>query len=243
MPYVDSQGFALAYEEVGDGPALVLIHGWGADGSEWGAYGWEALLAHRHRLFMPDVRGHGRSSKPHEAQAYAMDALAIDVIALLEQTDTARADVFGYSMGGAIALWLAARWPTRVGRLVVGAPSGSEPERAVALGRALRGTGPLDQRAKEYRDYALRAPSNDLLALAACLESGLLAPTCADLGAFDGPALLAAGEADRRFETTRSLAVCLPGARFLPIAGEDHMGAFADDGFKQAVCTFLDAPQ
>jgi pimeloyl-ACP methyl ester carboxylesterase len=156
---------------------------------------------------------------------------------------TVQADVFGYSMGGAIALWLAARWPVRVGRLVVGAPSGGEPERTAALGRALRGPGPLDQRAAEYRDYALRAPSNDLVALAACLESGLPAPSCADLGQFGGPALLAAGETDRRFEATRSLAACLPGARFLPIVGEDHMGAFADSGFKQAVCAFLDRPR
>jgi pimeloyl-ACP methyl ester carboxylesterase len=236
----ESDGLTLAYGDAGAGPPLVLIHGWGAAGSEWQEFGWVSLLAHRHRLLMPDVRGHGRSDKPHEPEAYRMDALARDVAGLLESASTPKAVLFGYSMGGAIALWTAALWPDRVERLVVGAPSGADPEDAAALGRALRGTGPLAERAGSYRDYALRAPGNDLSALAACLETGLPAPACGDLARYHGPALLAAGERDRRYAATQRLASCLLEARFLSIPGADHMGAFGDHGFKRAVIDFLD---
>jgi pimeloyl-ACP methyl ester carboxylesterase len=230
----------LAYGDVGAGPPVVLIHGWGAAGSEWQEFGWVSLLAHRHRLLTPDVRGHGRSDKPHEPAAYRMDALARDVVDLLEDAGLPTAVLFGYSMGGAIALWTAALAPDRVERLVVGAPSGAEPEDAAALGRALRSGGPLEDRARSYRDYALRAPGNDLLALAACLETGLPAPACQDLARFHGAALLAAGERDRRYTATRKLASCLSKARFCSIPAADHMGAFGDHGFKRAVIDFLD---
>src|SRR5439155_2775791 len=55
VPHFESRGHTVAHDEVGDGPALVLIHGWGADSSEWREYGWEALLAPNHHLLLPDV--------------------------------------------------------------------------------------------------------------------------------------------------------------------------------------------
>src|SRR4051794_31315078 len=109
MPDIASSGFDLHYLDEGNGPALVLLHGWGASGAQWQQTGWTTRLNGR-RLLMPDVRGHGQSARPHAEDAYAMEALAGDVIALLDEERLDQADLFGYSMGGAITLWVATLW-------------------------------------------------------------------------------------------------------------------------------------
>jgi pimeloyl-ACP methyl ester carboxylesterase len=241
MPSFSHRGQILWYELGGQGFPLVLVHGWGASSDEWSEYGWTSLLAPLAQLVLPDVLGHGRSSKPHSVETYTMEALASDLLALLDTTGIGKADVFGYSMGGAIALWLAALWPDRVRNLVTGAPSGSDPEWARALGRALRTGNLSDERVRIYHEYALRSRGNDVLALAACLESGLAAPPCEALQQFSGPALVSAGDEDRRFEASRQVAQCLPGATFLPLAGADHMAGFGDARLKDAVVALLGA--
>ena len=242
MPSFARRGETLWYQRAGEGPPLILVHGWGASAREWTEYGWASLLAPVAQLLLPDVLGHGRSSKPHQVEAYETEGLASDLLALLDAARVDQTDVFGYSMGGAIALRFAIRWPQRVRKLVIGAPSGGEPEAARSLGRALR-TGDLrDERVRGYHEYALRSPGNDVLALAACLETGLTAPPCNALGQFQGSALVAAGDGDRRFEGSRGVAQCLPEATFLPLPGADHMGAFGDARLKDAVVAFLGAP-
>src|SRR2546423_5252822 len=98
----ESEGLQLSYRAVGSGPPLILIHGWGANGGEWEEVGWLGTLVGR-TILIPDVRGHGASAKPHDATAYRMEALAGDVVRLLDAVGEPTADVFGYSMGGTIA--------------------------------------------------------------------------------------------------------------------------------------------
>ncbi len=235
----ESQGLTLSYNLVGNGPPLVLIHGWSANGHEWEDVGWSEALPGR-TLIIPDLRGHGLSAKPHEPAAYTMEAFASDIVALLDAIDAPSADVFGYSMGGTVALWTAVLAPARVQSLIAGGVADARDGDASGLAHALRGTDPPTSRSERYRAYIERVGTNDMEALLACLDAGIRAPSCPELAVFGGEALLACGDGDRRRETTERLAACLPGGRFLLLEGADHMGGFEDARFKAAAAEFLD---
>ena len=239
MPRYQAEGMDFGYTEFGEGPALVLIHGWGASGQEWHEVGWVSAVGEGRRLLIPDVRGHGSSAKPHEAEAYAPARLGQDVLALLDAAGVEEADLLGYSMGAAIALWAVLLAPHRVRSLVVGGVPDEDVDARVAAGKALRGNGPMTPRAREYQGWALAQPGNDLLALAACLEGGLELPPYEELAVFGGEAFVAAGTLDRRFDAGQRLASRLPGGRFLALEGDDHMGAFEDVRLHDAVREFL----
>ena len=235
----ESHGVRLSYRRIGSGPPLVLIHGWSANGDEWSEVGWPDALPGR-TLLIPDLRGHGLSAKPRDPAAYTMEAFAADIVALLNAVDAPAADVFGYSMGGTVALWTATLEPGRVQSLIAGGVADAQDGDAAGLARALRGVDPPTSRSERYRAYIERVGNNDMEALLACLDAGIRAPSCPELAVFGGEALLASGDGDRRHETTERLAACLPGGRFLSLAGADHMGGFEDGRFKEAAATFLD---
>jgi|SRR5581483_6120202 len=233
-----ADGLLLSYRDLGSGPAIVLIHGWGATGDEWAQHGWIEALPGR-RLLIPDVRGHGGSQGPLDVDGYDMRKLAGDIAALLSAADEEEADIFGYSMGGAIALWVAVSFHLRVRSLIVGAASGRDVESTKAMGRQLRGLEPLSDRARIYRDYAVASGAVDMESLALCMESGLPSPPCAELSVYGGEALLAAGDQDGRASFTEELAGCLPGGRFVLLEGADHLGGFGDPRLKDLVTSFL----
>ena len=66
MPYFDSGGVRIHYEDQGEGAPVILVHGFGTDArAHWGDSGLIRFLATRYRVIAPDARGHGRSDKPH----------------------------------------------------------------------------------------------------------------------------------------------------------------------------------
>src|SRR3954451_3602978 len=103
-------GPTLHVAEAGDGPPLVLIHGWP---QHWWA--WRRLLpdlAPAHPVLCLDLRGLGWSDAP--PGAYAKEQWAADVVALLDALDVDRADLVGHDWGGLVALLAALRAPERV---------------------------------------------------------------------------------------------------------------------------------
>lgn len=105
----------LHYQEKGSGPALVLIHGYGAS-----TYDWKEVfddLAGRFHVIAVDLKGFGFSEKP--AGDYTIQAQADLVMGLLDQLGTQRATLCGSSMGGAVALLCALDEPRRVERLIL----------------------------------------------------------------------------------------------------------------------------
>lgn len=113
----EHRGARLRVFEGGDGPPLLLIHGYG--GAAWNFEPMAPLLAGR-RLIVPDLPGHGGSSPLPAAPTLAGFA---DVIAsVLEEPEPV--DVFGHSLGGVVALRLAERHPQLVRRLVLAAAAG-----------------------------------------------------------------------------------------------------------------------
>jgi 3-oxoadipate enol-lactonase len=109
------EGVAMFVRQVGAGRPLVLLHGLLVSGEMFDPLvdAWSP----RHRLIVPDLRGHGRSAPL--PGPYTVAQLAADVADLLDRLNVRRADVLGYSHGGAVAQQLARDHPHRVDRLVL----------------------------------------------------------------------------------------------------------------------------
>lgn len=115
MPVVNVGDITTYYEVHGDGEPLVFIGGLGADISLYAALLDD--LARCHRVIAFDNRGAGRTSKPDAP--YSIGLFADDTLGLLDALGLDVVDLVGMSMGGRIALELAATHPDRVRRLVL----------------------------------------------------------------------------------------------------------------------------
>jgi 3-oxoadipate enol-lactonase len=118
--FLERRGVRLRHFVGGTGPALLLVHGYG--GSAWNFAELAPLLAAGRRLLIPDLPGHGGSSPLPAAPNLA--AYADPLVALCREEGAARIDVVGHSLGGAVALRLAARRPELVRRLVLASAAG-----------------------------------------------------------------------------------------------------------------------
>src|SRR5580692_5816676 len=101
-------GTRIAYEVVGEGQPVLLIHGFAASRVQnWKNPGWyETLTRAGYRVIAMDCRGHGESGKPHEPAAYDHDLMAADAAAVIRATASAPVFLMGYSMGGFISVRL-----------------------------------------------------------------------------------------------------------------------------------------
>jgi pimeloyl-ACP methyl ester carboxylesterase len=112
--FFDSAGVRIRYVEQGSGPAVVLMHGYsGTLDRHFIANGVFASLAKDHRVIAMDLRGHGKSGKPHDPAAYG-EQMSRDVVRLLDHLKIQRAHVVGYSLGAMIAGRLATLHPERL---------------------------------------------------------------------------------------------------------------------------------
>jgi len=118
--YIDAGGYRLHYFEAspagGGGTPLVLVHGLGARGEDWGAM-MPALAAHGFHVYVPDLLGYGRSPKPDVDYSVSLEEQT--VVEFMQAVHMPRADVGGWSMGGWIAMKLALDHPEMVDRLVI----------------------------------------------------------------------------------------------------------------------------
>ncbi len=116
--YGDGAGVRLHYVSRGEGPLVLLLHGFP---DFW--YGWRhqlaPLAAAGFRAVAVDLRGYNLSDRPIRVDAYALDRLAADVVALATTLGAGRAHVVGHDWGGAIAWRVAMRHPEVVDRLVI----------------------------------------------------------------------------------------------------------------------------
>jgi pimeloyl-ACP methyl ester carboxylesterase len=113
--YADVNGIKLYYEIHGSGRPLILLHGGLGSGEMFGPV--LPLLAERHQVIAVDLQGHGRTAdidRPIDVRL-----MAGDIAALIDHLQLAGPDVVGYSLGAGVALQAAAKYPAKVGRLVV----------------------------------------------------------------------------------------------------------------------------
>ena len=143
---IDSNGVGLAGDEEGEGVPVVLLHGLTAT-RRYVVMGSKNLVRGGHRVIAYDARGHGRSAPAGDPDAYGYDALAGDLLAVLDDRGIDRAVLAGASMGAHTLVRLAVEHPERAAALVVITPAfdPDTPERGLdrwdALSRGLREGG------------------------------------------------------------------------------------------------------
>jgi pimeloyl-ACP methyl ester carboxylesterase len=117
---VGARGARVRFTEAGplNAPPLLLVHGY-----LWNREVWDDVLpqlAERFRVIVPDLPGFGDSEKPAPARyAYGFEAFAESLVDLVAALGLSRVSVCGHSMGGAVALTLAAQHPDLVDKLVL----------------------------------------------------------------------------------------------------------------------------
>jgi len=144
-------GIELAYQLLGSGAPLVMIHG--AQGDQTSFDGLAPQFSDRYRVLRFDQRGSGLSDKPDMPYSIAM--LADDTAALMDHLGLAPAHVFGISMGGTIAQELALRHPAKVRSLVLGCTTPGGPHAIRASGAALMNAYSTQPMTAEERGRAL----------------------------------------------------------------------------------------
>ncbi|MCC6616469.1 MAG: alpha/beta hydrolase [Anaerolineae bacterium] len=124
---VRTRGARLHVAQAGspDSDLVLLLHGFP---DSW--YGWRhqipALVAAGYRVWAPDQRGYNLSEKPQDLSAYNLDALADDVIDLLDAAGAERAYLVGHDWGASVAWWVALRHPERIKKMaILNVPHGS----------------------------------------------------------------------------------------------------------------------
>jgi 3-oxoadipate enol-lactonase len=256
-------GARLAYQVTGDGPAVVLVHGFGLDMRMWDPQ--VADLAARFRVLRYDCRGFGASGPFDPAIGYTH---AGDLLALLDHLAIERAVLAGLSFGGRVAMQAALAAPERVAGLVLldavldGVPWDPASARA------------LEEAARQARARGLRAGREAWLAhplfAAARQQPDVASSLAAMVGGYPGqhwighdpyqqtgpgpidaleqlvmPVLVAVGERDVPCfrEMAAVLARRIPGARYHVVAGAGHMINMEQPAAVNALLAqFLDQP-
>jgi pimeloyl-ACP methyl ester carboxylesterase len=243
-------GTALAYERHGEGPAIVLVHGFGSSRMQnWKATGWYGGLTEAgFSIVAMDCRGHGDSGKPHDPGAYGHDRMADDVTVVMEANGLGQARILGYSMGGFISLRLLAAHPDRVIKLAIAGVGANylkdgitSPAARAALADALLvedKSSITDSRARMFRAFADQ-PGKDRIALAACMRGMSPHLPLETLSRLQAPILVVDGSEDETAGRAEPLAGTFPKGHAVTIQGRDHMSAVGDRHTRQAVIDFF----
>jgi pimeloyl-ACP methyl ester carboxylesterase len=246
MPSFRNGAVEIAFLDEGDGPPIVLVHGFASTKEvNWVAPGWVTTLTRAgRRVIALDNRGHGQSSKLYDPADYDTAKMAGDVAALLDHLGIQRADVMGYSMGARIGAFLAVDHTARVGALILGGlgihlvEGVGLPESIADALEAPSLADVTDPTGRQFRAFADQTKS-DLTALAACIRGSRQTLSREQVAEIRAPTLVAVGTSDTVAGSAQQLAALIPDAKALDIPGRDHMLAVGDKVFKSAVVEFL----
>jgi pimeloyl-ACP methyl ester carboxylesterase len=234
----DSGGVPIHYEVIGQGPPVVLIHGFGARFDEALVPAPLRAALSGYQLIGLDVRGFGRSGKPDEPSAYGLEVTR-DVIRLLDHLKVPKATLLGISMGGIIALKTAALHPDRVSALILGAQGWASEEDLAEMGAsgaevARTATEALPD---ELRAVVMRTGRPAFTGFVQAYPALYVTPE--ELDRLDMPILAVLGSEDERVRRAEALRARLPATSVIVVPGLDHVGVLVDASFGSAVSAFL----
>lgn len=251
MPHLNRDGVNLYYEVHGQGPVILLTHGYSATSQMWA--GQVEALSKDHTLVLWDMRGHGQSDSPDDPALYSEPATVADMAALLDEVGAQTAIVGGLSLGGYMSLAFHRAHPERVrALLIIDTGPGYKNDEARegwnknALKTAERyeteGLAVLERGSAERRTALHRSAAG--LALAA---RGML--TQRDAGVITSlpdirvPSIVVVGSEDTPFLAASDyMASRIPGARKAVIEGAGHAANIdRPEAFNKALLEFLDA--
>ena len=228
MPTILANGLDTAYEAVGAGPPLVILHGATSSGREQFA-GLAAVLGRGFRVYLPDALGHAGTAG--SADDWTTAALAADVIGFADALGLASFHLLGYSMGGMTALHVASSHPERI-RTLVAMSIGTDREPRLSVARSL-----MDPERIEHDDPGwarFLAARHDPLhgrgswrALLQAIVSDIAEQSllsAAQLRAIDAPTLVIAGDRDPFVPVAQALALSrqVRDGRLLILPGAGH---------------------
>jgi pimeloyl-ACP methyl ester carboxylesterase len=224
MPYIDNGGVRIHYEVEGEGPALVLQHGFTESVVDWYEAGYVEALRHDYRLVLVDARGHGASDKPHDPDAYALNRRVTDIVAVLD------------ALGIATSLyWGIAKYAQeRVHGLVIGGQHPyvrrMESLRRIVQRGIVRGSGAFVASMEEM--FGPESPERKERLLSADLRAYLALTQ--DRPGLDGilptmvvPCCLYAGELDPIYPEVEVCSRQIPHVTFFSLPGLNHCEAYA----------------
>jgi 2-succinyl-6-hydroxy-2,4-cyclohexadiene-1-carboxylate synthase len=239
----------LAADVFGEGPPLVLLHGFTGSSAAWGEL--RERLARRRRVIAFDLPGHGASPVPQDPDRSRLPQVADALVRALCALSVPRADWLGYSLGARTALHVALAYPATVRSLVL---EGASPGIADSVERAARAAAdaqlaaaiesdglerfveawlaqplfasqarlPDDVRARE-RDRRLRGSVAGYATALRAMGTGAQAPLWDRLGAIRARSLLIAGALDVKYcGIAQAMAAALPDARVAIVPGAGH---------------------
>lgn len=229
--YANSSGIRIAFEVRGSGDPLVLIPGFSQSRAAWDHAGLaDAFVQSGRQVILVDPRGHGASDKPVDPTGYSSQAVAGDIVAVLDELGIQTADLLGYSRGGWIAIVTAIEHPARVRSVIGGGahPYAEDlgPFRTAVAGSLAEWVTLIESRVGRLPPTA-RAMffDNDVEALRAAVLANRR-DNAEALAATGIPVLLYTGSEDPRADMARRFADAHPYAEFVEIPGKDHFQAF-----------------
>lgn len=231
-------GTKIYYEVRGKGKPVLLVHGFIVNSSSWKRTSlYTDLLNNGYKIILLDMRGNGKSGKPHDTAAYDNDAEAKDIMGLMDLLKIKQYSAIGYSRGSIITARLLVL-DKRVQDAVLGGMGAdfTNPEwpRRKMFYRALMGDSiPEIQGAVDY----VKSQGLDQLALAYLQKAQPSTPREA-LGKIKQPILVITGDKDADNGSAAELAKLLPNSSTATTPG-DHNHASATTEFSHAVLDFL----
>lgn len=230
----------LDFDERGEGPPVLLIHGFPLDRRIWDAQ--IPVLAKRFRVIAPDLRGHGRTSAPEGP--YSLDLYASDLLRLMDTLDVAKFAAAGHSMGGYILLAMHRLAPERLQKIALVTTrakaddeAGKKNREATAERVLAEGPGFLadamaervlaaNPREDVVRQFRAIIRSQNPIGIAEAARAMARRPDATgDLASIRVPTLVLLGREDKLVppEETRAMAAAIPGATLVEIPGTSHL--------------------
>lgn len=250
MPKLNRDGIQIYYEVHGDGPVVLLTHGYSATAQMW--KGQIAPLSRAHRLVLWDMRGHGQSDYPQDLSAYSEEATVGDMLALLDHLGAQKAVVGGLSLGGYMSMAFYRAHPERVSSLlIIDTGPGFKNDEArdgwnkYALETADRyerqGLSQLQSASPERATAAHRSVDGLVRAGRGMLtqKDDRIIRSLPDIKV---PSLIVVGSEDKPFlNASDYMAAKIPGSKKVVIAGAGHAANIDQpEGFNRAVLEFLE---
>lgn len=248
MPEFESDGLEIHYEVEGEGPELIMIHGFAASLQDnWRAAGWVEALEKENKLILMDCRGHGKSGKPHDKTEYGKK-MRDDIVGLMDHLSLTKANFFGYSMGAGLSLALLLDRPDLFRSLIMGGsvPRTEDGPTPVTTGNVIPDAllakdvdEVKDPVGRQFRMFA-ESTGADLKALAAVSLGMRREPVTKEiLKGITVPVMSVVGSNDALIGNKTAVAELIPGGTHFQIEGKDHLSVVPDPKFKMVVRAFL----
>lgn len=263
--FFDSDSVQIHYYDQGKGVPVVLLHGGAGSASFWREDGGPdyigydlqgALVAAGYRVLAVNLRGYGKSDKPHHASAYGFE-MAYDIVRLLDYLRIEKAHIVGYAQGGLIANWVRRKFPDRLLSVTM-CSGGLLPEdsfwvvHADAFADAMAKSDmmpvvremtppgqPMPSREAVQARYADMYAKIDMLALAAMVRAQGIPDSRKELADNKVPSLAVIGELDHNRRDVEVMAKDMSNLKMIVLSGASHQAAVRTPRFLAELLKFM----